>query len=108
MSISSVPDKKLAIKSTSTGEQQFVVMRKAKQCDFMVVLTKPEDCFFVVVIPDHYVWVLSALSWGKESTIVWNSKTSYLTIMCSKEMLVVRVLQVSNNDAATCNQDVLF
>jgi len=74
----------------------------------MVVLRQSENRFLGVVVPDDDVRVLSSLSRGKEGSVVRDSQTSDLVIMGCHEVLVVRVLNITNYDTATSNEGVVF
>jgi hypothetical protein len=54
-------------------------------------------------VPDHDVGVFTSLSAREIVAIVRKSHTSYLVVVGGQEMLVVGVLEVTNNDTGCSN-----
>ena len=83
-------------------------MRKGKQTNFMVMFRQPVDRFFVCKIPYYDVRIFSALPRCKKNSVIGNCEAGDLGVVSGQEMLVVRVLKVSDYQAAARNQNILF
>ncbi len=73
----------------------------------MVMLRKSVNCLLLSEVPDNDVRVFTLLSRGDESSIVRDGQTSDHVVVSRQEVLVVRILNVSDHDAAASDETVL-
>ena len=74
---------------------------------FVVVLRQPIDSLLLCKVPDDDVRVLTSLTGSQEVTVAGDGEAGNLVVMGSQEMLVVRVLDVTDDDAASNDKKVL-
>ena len=67
------------------------------------MLTQSINGFLLMEVPDHDVGVFTSLSAREIVAIVRKGHTSYLVIVGGQEMLVVGVLEVTNDDTGCSN-----
>ena len=107
VSVGHVPNKHLAVQGVSCREKQSVVMRECQVLYLMVMLRESVDSLFLLKVPDYDIGVLATLARRKQTSVVCNCQASDGVVVSGQEMLIVRVLNISDNDAASHNEEVL-
>ena len=107
MSVGHVPDKHLAIQGVSSRQKQSVIVRESQVLYLMVMLRESVDGLFLLEVPNYDIRVLTSLARCKQASIVCNCQACDSVVVCGQEMLIMRVLNISDNDAASDNKKVL-
>ena len=107
MSVGHVPNKHLAIQGVSSRQKQSVVVRERQVLYLMVMLRESVDGLFLLEVPNYDIRVLASLARCKQTSIVCNCQAGDSVVMSGQEMLIMRVLNISDNDAASDNEEVL-
>lgn len=74
----------------------------------MVMLGQSENRLLLIVIPNDDIRIFAFLTARKQLTIVTDRETSDLVVVSGKEVLIVRILQITHHDARSSHQDELF
>lgn len=82
-------------------------MAESKSSDFVIMLAQSEDGSLLSEVPNQDVRVVSSLPRGDEAALIRDGDASDLIVVASKEELIVRVGQISNNDGGACNHNVV-
>ena len=106
VTVGHVPDEHLAVEGVSRRQKQLIVVGERKILNLVVMLRQPVNGLLLSKVPDNNVGVLSALTRCKQLAIVGDLEASDGVVMGGQEVLVVRVLNVSDHDAAADDKKV--